>query len=75
MFSAFGDAHLMNREGYLVPFTVKLRLLIDNQGELFLVLISKARKDRIPVAYFEGNKIINMSKTFENVILGELEMP
>lgn len=63
-----GLAYFLHKESYILPFLVKIRIIIDESGEIYMVVMGKVLKDDRPIAFFTGDTIGEMTPSFELIL-------
>jgi hypothetical protein len=63
-----GRVYYLNSKGFLVPFLVKIRLMIDDDGQVFIVMLSKKLNIETNMAFMDDTQISDMTEPFYNII-------
>jgi hypothetical protein len=65
-----GNALLLNKRKYLLPFKIKMRMMIDSTGEIYLVILARPQNKEMNVALYASDRITDVSANFLSIVNG-----
>jgi hypothetical protein len=66
-----GTAMFLNKRGYLVMLQIKIRLIIDATGEIFIVILGRVVGNETRFALYNKETITDMSEDFEATLISD----
>lgn len=64
MFINDGLVQFVDKAGVLVPMNMNMRVMIDNEADLYIAVRATIIKDYVPFGYLEGDSITSVSHKF-----------
>ena len=64
MFQNEGLVQFVDKAGVLVPMTMKMRVMIDSDADIYIAIIATIIHNYVPFAFLEGDTITSVSKRF-----------